>query len=400
MYAVLIDWAELLIRWLHVITGIAWIGSSFYFIWLDLTLVKRSTLPEGVSGENWSVHGGGFYNTRKYMVAPDSMPDDLHWFKWESYATWMSGFALLVVMYYLGAESYLIDREVMDLSPVAAIAISAGSLVAGLFVYDFLCKSPLRHDQRQMFLVLFVLIVASAWAFGQVFSARAAFLHVGAVIATIMSANVFLVIIPNQKIVVADLIAGRTPDPEYGRIAKLRSTHNNYLTLPVLFMMISNHYPMTFGHPWSWVIVAFVLAIGAIVRDFFNARNAGKTGGALKWQWPTASALVVAMIAFSNWQPGEDKIAEFEDTVFTADALAISQVHCTSCHAANPRHPDFDEAPGGVMMETADQLRTHASKILAQAVLSKAMPLGNPTGMTEEERLKLGAWIRSGMPDE
>ncbi len=400
MYAVLIDWAELLIRWLHVIAGIAWIGSSFYFIWLDLTLVKRSGLPDGVSGENWSVHGGGFYNTRKYMVAPDSMPDDLHWFKWESYATWVSGFALLVVMYYLEAESYLIDREVMDLSPGVAIAISAGSLVAGWGVYDLLCKSPLRHDQRQMFFVLFVLIVAAAWGFAQVFSARAAFLHVGAVIATIMSANVFLVIIPNQKIVVADLIAGRTPDPEYGRIAKLRSTHNNYLTLPVLFMMISNHYPMTFGHPWNWVIVAFVLAIGAIVRDFFNARNSGKTGTALKWQWPTASALVVAMIAFSNWQPGEDRIAELEDTVFTPDALAISQVHCTSCHAAVPRHPDFEEAPGGVMMETAEQLRTHASKILAQAVLSEAMPLGNPTGMTEEERLKLGAWIRSGMPDE
>ena len=281
MEILLHDWLELLFRWLHVVTAIAWIGSSFYFMWLDNSLRDYGTLEPKASGENWSVHGGGFYHIQKFMVTPERMPAELHWFKWESYMTWISGFGLMVIVYYWGAESYLIDRAVLDLSPPAAIVISVGSLAVGWVIYDLLCRSPLKERATVLFTVLFAFIVLTAYGFGQVFSGRAALLHVGAMIATMMSANVFMVIIPNQKKVVAALTAGETPDPALGKAAKLRSTHNNYLTLPVLFMMIANHYPMVFGHDWNWLIVALVLVLGAVVRDFFNARNAGRTGAAI-----------------------------------------------------------------------------------------------------------------------
>ncbi len=398
MEAHLQDWISLLLRWLHVITGIAWIGSSFYFVWLDLSLRRRETLPEGVQGENWSVHGGGFYHAQKYLVAPAQMPEELHWFKWESYMTWISGFALMAVVYYWSAKSYLIDRTVLDLAPWQAVAVSLAGLAAGWIVYDLLCRSPLRRHQAVMFAVLFLFITLAAYLFGLAFSARAAFVHVGAMVATMMSGNVLMVIIPNQKIVVADLIAGRTPDPALGQAAKLRSTHNNYLTLPVLFMMISNHYPVTFGHAWNWAIVAFVLAIGAIVRDFFNRHNAGDKGAAIFWQWPVAAALMLALTVFSSWKPGGEILVE--DDVYTAEALALVQVRCLSCHSAKPSDEDFEEAPGGVMFDSADQLKAWAPKVLAQAVLTQAMPLGNKTGMTEEERARLGAWIRTGMADD
>ena len=231
------EWLSLLLRWAHIVAGIGWIGSSFYFMWLDSSLRRAEGMPAGVKGENWSVHGGGFYHIRKYAVAPESMPGDLHWFKWESYSTWLTGFALLAVVYYWGAESYLIDRSVADISQIQAIAISVVSLAVGWLVYDRLCKSDLADRPVLLFAILFAFICAAAWAWGLVFSARAAFLHVGAMTGTIMTGNVFLVIIPNQRVVVADLKAGRTPDAKYGRIAKLRSTHNNYLTLPVLFMI-------------------------------------------------------------------------------------------------------------------------------------------------------------------
>lgn len=398
MEVLLTDWASLLVRWLHIITAIAWIGSSFYFIWLDLTLRRPENLPEGVGGENWSVHGGGFYHAQKYLVAPAHMPAELHWFKWESYMTWISGFALMAIVYYWGAESYLIDRSVMELAPWQAIALSVASLLVGWVVYDLLCRSPLKDNQTRMFVVLFAFIVFSAWAYGQVFSGRAAFLHVGAMIATMMTANVFRVIIPNQKIVVADLMAGREPDPALGKAAKLRSTHNNYLTLPVLFLMISNHYPMTFGHEYNWLMVALVLAIGAVVREFFNVRNAGGSGRAIQWQWPVATVLTVLLVALSTWRPGGE--IELEDDVYTPEAVAIVQTRCLSCHARKPTDEDFEEAPGGVIFETVEQVKAQRQKLLAQVVLSNAMPIGNKTGMTDEERAKLGYWINTGMPDE
>ncbi len=398
MEILLHDWLGLLVRWLHMVTAIAWIGSSFYFMWLDNSLRDYGTLVPGADGENWSVHGGGFYHSQKYLVAPDRMPEELHWFKWESYMTWISGFCLMAIVYYWGAESYLIDRSVLDLSPAIAIAISVASLALGWIIYDLLCRSPLRRNDAMLSAVLFAFIVLSAYGFGLVFSGRATFLHVGAMIATMMSANVFMVIIPNQKKVVAALAAGEAPEPALGKAAKLRSTHNNYLTLPVLFLMISIHYPVVFGHDWKWLVVALVLALGAIIRDFFNARNAGRTGNALRWQWPVATALATALIALTAWKPGGE--AAVEDAVLTTEALAIVQTHCAACHSAHPTDEDFDTPPGGVMFDDAAMLKAHAARVLAQAVLTDAMPIGNKTGMSKEERARLGAWIKAGMPDE
>ena len=393
----LAEWLSLFLRWAHIVAAIGWIGSSFYFMWLDSSLKRAANLPDGVKGENWTVHGGGFYHTVKYMVAPEKMPDDLHWFKWESYSTWMTGFALLVVTYWWGAERMLIDPAVAELSPAQAIALSAFSLVAAWAFYDWLCKSPLKETPDRLFAVLFTAICAAAFLLGEAFSARAAFLHVGAMIATIMSANVFLVIIPNQKIVVADLKAGRTPAADYGEIAKLRSTHNNYLTLPVIFMMISNHYPMTFGHEWSVVIVAAVLGLGVIVRNWFNRWESGETGPGVRWQWPAAAGLAAFLIVFGQWRPGADAAAPADVT--TADAQAIVAAHCVACHAEKPTHAAFSDPPAGVMLHRPDLLKRHAPDVLAQAVLTRAMPLGDETGMTDTERAALGAWIGAGMPD-
>ena len=386
------EWLSLFFRWAHIIAGVSWIGSSFYFMWLDSSLARRDGMPSGVKGENWTVHGGGFYHTQKYMVAPDSMPDDLHWFRWESYMTWLTGFGLLTVIYYFGASSYLIDRSVADLEPWEAVAISVGGLIAAWIVYDLLCKSPLRSQPALLFAVLYVLIMASAWGLSHVLAPRAVFIQIGAMIATMMSGNVFFVIIPNQRIVVADLKAGRTPDGKYGAIAKLRSTHNNYLTLPVFFLMISNHYPMTFGHPYAWAIIGGVLALGGVIRNWFNLHEAGRTGPAVAWQWPVSALLAAGLITFSEWRP--DAVAVQSGTVGDAEVLAIVQTHCVSCHADAPTHEAFDAPPADVALHTTELIARHRDRVLTQAVLTDAMPLGNETGMTDEERAKLGAWLR------
>lgn len=393
------DWFDLIFRWLHLITGIAWIGSSFYFIFLDLSLRKKRELPPGVGGEAWNVHGGGFYLMQKYTVAPAEMPEELHWFKYEAYFTFLSGFALMSVIYYWGADTYLIDPEIADLTRLEAIALSIGFLAGGWIVYDILCRLPLliKHDLL-LSVAVFALICLVAVGTTHVFSGRAAFVHVGAVVGSLMVANVFFVIIPNQKIVVADLIAGRTPDPTLGKEAKQRSTHNNYLTLPVLLMMISTHFPMIFGHEQSWIVVALILIVGGLIRDYFNRKNAGRTGYVLKWQWPAAAIFMAGLILFVSHEPdgisGQD--AEVPDA---SVVLAISQTHCATCHAARPSDPDFNKAPGGVHLETVADLRKYSSKILQQSVLTRAMPLGNKSTMTREERDLLGLWIRSGMPD-
>ena len=269
-FAIFWEWLNFAVRWLHVVTGIAWIGSSFYFVALDLGLRQRPAMPEGAYGEEWQVHGGGFYHIQKYLVAPAEMPEHLTWFKWESYATWLSGFAMLAIVYYAGADLFLIDRNVLDVTAPVAIGISIASLALGWIVYDLLCKSPLAKNDTALMLVLYAVVVFMSWGYTHLFTGRAALLHLGAFTATIMSANVFLVIIPNQKIVVADLIAGRKPDPKYGRIAKTRSLHNNYLTLPVLFLMLSNHYPLAFATEFNWVIASLVFIIGVLIRHYFN----------------------------------------------------------------------------------------------------------------------------------
>ena len=387
-----VEWASLMIRWLHLAAGIAWIGTSFYFIWLDLSLRSRSSLAKGVLGESWSVHGGGFYHVQKYTVAPEEMPAELHWFKYEAYFTWLSGFALLVVVYYFGATSYLIDPARADLTPTAAIAASLGFLIGSWLIYEALCRSLIGRSTPALAVSVFLLILASAFLLTQIFSDRAAFLHVGALIGTIMSANVFVVIIPNQKKVVADLVAGRTPNPALGAQAKQRSLHNNYLTLPVLLLMVSAHYPMLFsgGIQWGWLVIAFIVVAGGVIRHFFNTHHAGGRGKALAWQWPVAILLAIGLIIFiASRGPGLSD-AEISDS----RALEIVTTHCASCHAVEPNNPAFTAPPGGVALDSLSAVRRHSGQVMAQSVMSQAMPLGNATGMTDSERAELGQWLR------
>jgi uncharacterized membrane protein len=390
------EWLELAFRWLHLIAGIAWIGSSFYFMFLDYSLLPDESLPAGVKGASWNVHGGGFYFMQKYTVAPETMPDVLHWFKWEAYFTWISGFSLMVIIYYWGADSFLIDKEVMDLNQWQAIGISVGAFVAGWIIYDQVCKSPVGKNDIALSVIVFVMILLAAYGFTHVYSGRGAFVHVGAMIGTIMVANVFFIIIPNQRIVVKALIAGETPAAYLGAEGKQRSTHNNYLTLPVLLMMISSHFPMIFSNKHSWLVVGLVIIVGGIIRDYYNAKNQGKSGSRLKWQWPSAAIFMAVLIVFISYR--EDvKVAE-GDQLEAIDVLAIVQARCVSCHAAKPTDEDVENAPGGVKLETISDIRKYSSKILKQSVLTNVMPLGNKTKMTKKERQGVGDWIKRGMP--
>ncbi len=409
MWTYFSEWLSFGVRWLHVVTAIAWIGSSFYFIALDLGLRKpHGTPPEGVGGEAWQVHGGGFYHIQKYMVAPGHMPEDLTWFKWESYATWLSGFALLFLVYYVGADLYLIDRSVADLPVWGASLVGMLGLALGWVVYDFICKSRLGHNDTALLAALFVYVVAASFVFAQLFSGRGAMLHTGAMIATIMTANVFFIIIPNQKIVVADLRAGRTPEAYLGRQAKQRSLHNNYLTLPVIFLMLSNHYPLAFATEWNWAIAGLVLLMGAVIRHFFNALH--RTHEKLWWCWAVAGLLFAAVITLSGapgWRveapveaaeartiandPGRALItsAHFPE----AEGIVLSR--CSMCHARAPLWPGVTHAPKAILLETPEDIVHNARLIDAQSVRSHAMPPGNLTGMEAGERLALARWIAS-----
>ncbi|MGN0934537.1 urate hydroxylase PuuD [Falsigemmobacter intermedius] len=392
-------WAEFAVRWLHVITAIAWIGSSFYFIALDLGLRKAPDLPEGAHGEEWQVHGGGFYHIRKYLVAPASMPEHLTWFKWESYATWMSGFALLVLVYYLGANFYLVDPNVLDIPVWGAILISMGSLVFGWLAYNQICKAFVNANQTVVMVALFFVLVGMAYFYTSVFSGRAALLHLGAFTATIMSANVFMVIIPNQKIVVADLIAGRKPDPKYGKIAKQRSTHNNYLTLPVLFLMLSNHYPLAFASEYNWIIASLVFLMGVTIRHYFNSNHA-RTGNPI-WTWG-ATAVIFVLIMWLSSVPfrTQDEAALSPAATRFAAAEGFDQVaeivmgRCAMCHTAEPAFEGLMWAPKGVHLDTPERVAHHAREVWLQAGMSHAMPPANLSFMEEEERAAIRAWFR------
>lgn len=386
------EWASLLLRWLHVITAIAWIGSSFYFVWLDLSLRKAPHLQDGVHGESWSVHGGGFYHVQKYLVAPTAMPKELHWFKYESYFTWMSGFSLLVVTYYWGAQAFLIDSSVADLSVTQAIGVSLGSLALGWLLYDFLCKTPIGKNLVLLGLLVYVVVVLSAYAYSELFSSRAALLHVGAMVATWMTGNVFFIIIPNQKKVVASLQRGEAPDPLLGQQAKQRSTHNNYLTLPVLFMMLSNHYPMTFVGEDLWILVGLVVLIGAVIRDYFNAGHAGATGFRVKWQWPLASLLILTL---AIWAKPEAIALDTNQAITDSEVQTIVTTHCAGCHAAQPTMAGFTAPPKGVILETLADVKKYQAQVYAQSVASQAMPIGNMTQMTPTERAILGHWLET-----
>jgi uncharacterized membrane protein len=400
--AVTWDWIEFAVRWLHVITAIAWIGSSFYFIALDLGLNRN--IPGPADGEEWQVHGGGFYHIRKYLVAPDAMPEHLTWFKWEAYSTWLSGAALLAVVYWVGGELYLLDPTRADLTLWQGIAISAASLGVGWVIYDVLCKSPLGEKPTVLMLLLFALLVAMSWGYNQVFTGRAALLHLGAFTATIMTANVFLIIIPNQKIVVADLKAGRKPDPKYGKIAKLRSTHNNYLTLPVIFLMLSNHYPLAFGVEYSWLIAALVFLMGVTIRHYFNSMHARK--GLPTWTWAATAIIFLCIIWLSTLGPRES-VEEAEARPLTAFETRFAEApgfdaaydavlgNCSMCHARAPVWDGIGIAPKGVHLETPADVARHAQDIYLQAGVSHAMPPPNALQMLPEYRADIVAWYRA-----
>ncbi|MDQ3858334.1 MAG: urate hydroxylase PuuD [Actinomycetota bacterium] len=387
------DWLNLAVRWLHVIAGIAWIGASLYFIHLDLSLrppERREDAERGIGGEYWSVHGGGFYHVQKYRVAPERLPEPLHWFKWEAYTTWLSGFALLVVLYYANADTYLVDPNVAALSEWEAVGASVGLLAAAWVVYDVLCRLLAQRD-RLLAVAVAALAVVAAYGASQLFSGRGAYIQVGAMLGTIMAANVFLNIIPAHRELVAAKKAGREPDPAPGLEAKQRSVHNNYLTLPVVFTMVSNHFPFMYGHARSWLVLVAMMGIGAWLRHFFNLRHRGKTVLAI----PATAAVAAAALAVAIRPAGEGAgPSAGARRVDFSRVEAIVAERCAPCHSATPTRASA--APKGIVLDTPSQIAARASEIEQQAVATKAMPPGNVTGITDEERDLLAAWIDQG----
>jgi len=390
MEGYIVDWINLLVRWLHVITGVAWIGASFYFIWLDGHLESPQDPADdekGVGGEVWSVHGGGFYHAQKYKVSPAKIPERLHWFKWEAYTTWMSGIFLTALVYWYGAEVYLIDPAVADVSAPKAVSIAIAFIVGGWLVYDLLCKSPLARDSRVFAGVLFALTGLLAWGLCQVFSGRGAYIHFGAVLGTIMVANVFFVIIPGQKKMVAAAAIGEAPGPGPGIRAKQRSVHNTYFTLPVLFVMTSNHYAMAYGHAYNWLILIGISLAGALIRIYFVARHKGNASFL-----PAGIAIVIiAAIALAitpRAREGTAVAASFDQV------RNVINARCTSCHSAAPVHPAFPAAPLGVIFDTDGQIVAEAERIYQQTVVTRVMPIGNLTAMTEAERQIIDGWYQ------
>ena len=391
MEAYLLDWLNILVRWLHFITGVAWIGSSLYFIWLDNHMEEprdSGDSDKGVGGELWSVHGGGFYHAQKYKVAPAELPDNLHWFKWEAYSTWLSGIFLLGLVYFLGAEIYLIDRSVADLSVVMAISVAVAFIVGGWIVYDLMCKSPLARDDRVFAIALLLMSSALAWGLCHLFSGRAAFILFGATLGTIMVANVFFVIIPGQKRMLAAAESGDAPDPADGQRAKLRSVHNTYFTLPVLLVMTSNHYAMTYSHEYNWAILIAISLAGALIRIYFVARHKGKAS-------PITVVIALILLATTavliapHSQENVAKAATF------SQVRNVINARCTSCHSSAPVHPAFPAAPLGVTFDTDEQILAEADRIYLQTVVTRVMPIGNLTAMTDEERQIIAQWYRS-----
>jgi len=392
--AILTEWISLGFRWLHVVAAIGWIGSSFYFIHLDLSLKPNSALPKDAHGEAWQVHGGGFYHIIKYLVAPARMPDELTWFKWEAYTTWLSGFALMIVVYYLDAELFLVDKSILDLTPLEAALFSFCSLALAWLLYESACWSGLAKHDVAFAIGGYLFLVALTYAFTHVLSGRGAFNQIGAIIGTIMVANVFLVIIPNQEKVVAALLAGQSPDPKLGGAGKQRSVHNNYLTLPVVVLMISNHYPLLFATKLNWVIVAIVLALGPIIRHFFNERHAGRASP--WWVWGAAALGMIAIGLLSAAGPRDVKTAASSTLPTYANVEEIVLSRCGMCHGAEPVWAGIATAPKGILLDDAEHIRRNARLIARNAAWASAMPPGNVTQMSGEERAVVAAWIADG----
>ncbi|MCP3751006.1 urate hydroxylase PuuD [Pseudomonas sp. SBB6] len=439
MEAHLLEWLNLSVRWVHMITGVAWIGASFYFVWLENNL-NRTNPRDGLSGDLWAIHGGGIYHLEKYKLAPPKMPENLHWFKWEAYFTWMSGIALLCLVFYWNPTLYLLAPG-STLSGGEGIAIGIGSLIAGWFIYDFLCDSPLGKRPGLLGLVLFVLVIAACYGFSQVFSGRGAYLHTGAIIGTIMVGNVFRIIMPAQRQLVAAIEANQTPDPLLPAKGLLRSRHNNYFTLPVLFIMISNHFPSTYGSQYNWLILAGIAVAAVLVRHYFNTRH---DSNKYAWTLPVGALAMICLAYVTGPAPmpsaPEQAAAKVEYQPLPETALggktaaekaaeqaaapaqpaapaqapagataklddagfekihSVIQERCTVCHSAKPTSPLFSAAPAGVMLDTPQQIQQQAARIQAQAVATQIMPLGNITQMTQQERDLIGAWVAKGAP--
>ncbi len=389
MLAYAADWMNILTRWFHLIVGIGWIGTSFFFIALDVSFRKDPKTPSDVYGTAWLVHGGGFYHVDKYVVAPERLPEDLKWYKWDAYLTFVSGIVLMAVQYWLNARAYMIDPKVLPLEPWQAIALSIGMLAGGWFTYDAICRSPLGRTTLPLAAVVFALIVGAAFVFTHVFSGRGAFLHVGAFVGTIMAANVFRVIIPNQRKMVGQLMAGETPDGRLGAVAKQRSVHNTYLTLPVLLMMVSNHYPILSNHPQSWLLAALILVVGGPIRHFIVRHEAGDPLAKILWAPGVAAVGLVAALILTA-----PKTATVVGGVPTnAEIIALTAKHCVMCHAPKPTHEAFSEPPKGVTLGSVEEILRFAPLVKTQAVDTDAMPLGNETGFTPADRARLGAWL-------
>lgn len=388
------EWLDLLLRWLHITTGAAWIGTSFYFNWLNNHVRAPDEARPGVAGELWAVHGGAFYQVSKFAVAPERLPRTLHWFKWEAYFTWISGFCLLVLIYYLGGDAWLLDVGAPVLSKPAAVGLGVGTLVVGWFVYDALCRSPLVGRPALFAAVCFAFATGVALLLTRYLGSRAAYIHVGALLGTLMAANVFRVIIPGQRVMVDAMKRGAEPDPAPGRDGARRSLHNNYMTLPVLFIMVSNHYPMTYGHEWNWAILAALALIGAGVRHWFNLRGQGRRNA---WILPVAAVAMVALALAAQTWPEDRRIVAAGATVDVtwAEIRPILTTRCLTCHSETPASPMFEEPPAGLTLDTRAEVEANLDRIYEVAVETRVMPLGNLTGMTDEERARLGAWIRA-----
>lgn len=389
----ILDWVQLIFRWLHLITGIAWIGASFYFVWLDNSLEKPPRWKEdkGIKGDLWAIHGGGIYEVAKYSLAPEQMPDHLHWFKWEAYTTWLTGMVLLTVIYYLGADAYLIDKLVADLTQLQAIGIGVSYLVGSWIFYELLCRSPLGKNDYIIGTILIFAAVAASYSLAHLFSGRGAYMHMGAIIGTIMVGNVFRVIMPSQRALVASIEKGEAPDPAWGARAKLHSTHNTYLTLPLLFIMISSHYPMTYASSHNWLILLVIMAITAVARQYFVLAHKKVNRPVILIGAAFATLILAIAMAPKSAAPGQGEI-----TVSDAEVVSIIQSRCVSCHSATATDDMFTMAPGGVMLDTLDDIKRWAQRIQARSVDTPDMPFMNKTEMTDEERQALGAWIASG----
>lgn len=385
----LMEWLNIIVRVMHITFGIAWIGASFYFVFLENALNRTENVRDELAGNLWAVHGGGFYYLEKYKGAPATIPKNLHWFKYEAYFTWVSGFALLFIIYYFNASAMMIDTNVMKLSSTQAIGISIGSFIVGWILYDLLCKSPLRKKPILFVLTGILLLTAFAYFYSQVFSGRAAYIHFGAMIGSIMVANVFFVIIPSQKAMVKAAKKGIAPDPQKGKNALFRSIHNNYFTLPVLFVMVSNHFPSTFGNKYQWIVLAAISIGSAGIKHWLNLREKGKLS---VWILPASVIILLAVAYATAPQPSTNKCKE----VSFAEVNSIIQQRCVQCHSSKPTDNIYTAAPNGVKYDTPQEIAAKKDLIMQRVVITKTMPQNNKTNMTLEERDLIRCWIEQG----